>query len=86
MTVVITMVGPETVSMVFPFRQGQVEFNIIFMLKMIKPLPFRHNAAEYEYYLLTVTGDVVINEFMASNSSTVADQDGEYDDWIRIVQ
>lgn len=27
---------------------------------------------------------VVINELMASNSSTVADQDGEYDDWVEL--
>ena len=44
--------------------------------------------AQYEYYTLTATttnptvGDLVINEFMASNDATVADQDGEYDDWI----
>ncbi|RPH92378.1 T9SS C-terminal target domain-containing protein [candidate division KSB1 bacterium] len=27
---------------------------------------------------------VVINEFLASNNSTVTDQDGEYDDWIEL--
>ena len=27
---------------------------------------------------------VVINEFMAANSITAADQDGEYDDWIEL--
>lgn len=27
---------------------------------------------------------VVINEFMVVNSTTVADQDGEYDDWIEL--
>ncbi|KAA3650829.1 MAG: T9SS C-terminal target domain-containing protein [Bacteroidetes bacterium] len=31
-----------------------------------------------------VTGDIVINEFLASNSSTVADQNGEFDDWIEL--
>ena len=40
--------------------------------------------AEYEYYSLSVTGDVVINEFMADNDTTIADQDGEYDDWIEL--
>jgi len=46
--------------------------------------------AEYEYHTLTATttnptvGDLVINEFMASNDVTVADQDGEFDDWIEI--
>jgi len=32
---------------------------------------------------LTV-GDVVINEIMSINSSTVADQNGEFDDWIEL--
>ena len=32
---------------------------------------------------ITLNG-VVINEFMASNVSTIADQDGEYDDWVEI--
>jgi hypothetical protein len=40
--------------------------------------------AEYEFYTIPVTSDVVINEFMASNSLTVADQDGEYNDWIEL--
>ena len=29
-------------------------------------------------------GDVVINEFMASNDMTMSDQDGEFDDWIEL--
>ena len=45
--------------------------------------------AQHEFYNITVTGgivagDIVINEFMASNDLTVADQDGEYDDWIEL--
>lgn len=49
---------------------------------------FSPQRAQYEYYTLTATtsnpivGDLVINEFMASNNTTVADQDGEFDDWI----
>jgi hypothetical protein len=31
-----------------------------------------------------VPGNVVINELMPSNATTVADQDGEYDDWIEL--
>ena len=30
----------------------------------------------------TGSAAVVISEFMASNSTTLADQDGEYSDWI----
>jgi hypothetical protein len=29
-------------------------------------------------------GDLVVNEFMASNDTTQADQDGEFDDWIEL--
>jgi hypothetical protein len=32
----------------------------------------------------TIDKTVVINELMAVNSTTVADQDGEYDDWIEL--
>jgi len=43
--------------------------------------------AEYEYYTIQANLNepgVVINEFMASNSTTVTDQDGEYNDWIEL--
>lgn len=40
--------------------------------------------AEYEFYNIGITGDLVINEFMADNENTVADQDGEYDDWLEL--
>lgn len=40
--------------------------------------------AEHEFHTLIVGGDVVINEIMASNSSTAEDQDGEFDDWIEL--
>ena len=44
--------------------------------------------AEYEYYTVEITpppaGNVVINELLASNDITQADQDGEFDDWIEL--
>lgn len=46
--------------------------------------------AEYEFYTINATyetieiGDLVVNELMASNDVTAADQDGEYDDWIEL--
>lgn len=40
--------------------------------------------AEYEFYSISITGELVINEFMADNKTTVADQDGDYDDWIEL--
>ena len=49
---------------------------------------FSPTNAEHEFYSLfaqaQAVGDIVINEFMASNNSAVADQDGEFDDWIEI--
>ena len=51
---------------------------------------FSPERAEYEYHTITagfvsgVVGDLVINEFMASNDETEADQDGEFDDWIEL--
>lgn len=51
---------------------------------------FSPQRAEHEYYTINGTtgsfilGDLVINEFMASNDATIADQDGEFDDWIEL--
>lgn len=51
---------------------------------------FSPRRAEHEFHTLTATttnpsvGDLVINEFLASNDFSVADQDGEYDDWIEL--
>ncbi|WP_229792640.1 CotH kinase family protein [Ulvibacter litoralis] len=46
--------------------------------------------AQHEFYTLNAAyvpleiGALVINELMADNDSTVADPDGEYDDWIEL--
>ncbi len=49
---------------------------------------FSPTNAEHEFYTIIATpitiGDIVINEFMASNSNVVSDQDGDFDDWIEI--
>ncbi len=50
---------------------------------------FSPRRAEHEFHVLNATGsptvgNLVINEFMASNNSTQADQDGEFDDWIEL--
>jgi len=51
---------------------------------------FSPQRAEHEFYSFTATtsnptvGDLVINEFMASNDATASDQDGEFDDWIEL--
>lgn len=51
---------------------------------------FSPERAEHEFYSLFAiiptinTGDLVINEIMASNSATVADASGEFADWIEL--
>ncbi len=45
---------------------------------------FSPERAEYEYYKILLTSNVVINEFMAINDKTAMDQDEEYDDWIEL--
>ena len=51
---------------------------------------FAPQRAEHEFHNFTATsvntsvGDLVINEFMASNDMTQVDQDGEYDDWVEL--
>ena len=45
---------------------------------------FSPERAEKEFYQLPVVGGLVINEIMAGNLSAVADQDGEYDDWVEL--
>jgi len=51
---------------------------------------FSPERAEFEYYSLFATipmintGEVAINEVLASNSLFGADQDGEHDDWIEL--
>ncbi len=51
---------------------------------------FSPQRAEHEFYELVASntssliGDLVINEFMASNDLTQADQDGDFDDWIEL--
>jgi len=45
---------------------------------------FSPERAEKEFHQLAVVSGLVINEIMASNFSSVSDQDGEYDDWVEL--
>ncbi len=40
--------------------------------------------AHYKMINNNVVGDIILNEFMASNNSIESDQDGEFDDWIEL--
>jgi len=48
---------------------------------------FSPERAEHEFHFLPIVGDLVINEFMASNTSAVEDLSSgvaEYDDWVEL--
>ncbi len=45
---------------------------------------FAPQRAEYEFYTLEVITELVINEFLASNETILADEWGEYDDWLEL--
>ena len=45
---------------------------------------FSPERAEHEFHQLPVVSGLVINEVMASNINAIADQDGEYDDWVEL--
>tara|TARA_B100000902_G_scaffold221471_1_gene210382 strand:+ start:1958 stop:4150 length:2193 start_codon:yes stop_codon:yes gene_type:complete len=45
---------------------------------------FSPERAEKEFHQLAVVDNLVINEIMASNVSAIADQSGEYDDWVEL--
>jgi len=45
---------------------------------------FSPERAEKEYHQLPVLSSLVINEIMAGNVTAVADQNGEYDDWVEL--
>jgi hypothetical protein len=44
-------------------------------------LPVR---AEYEFFSISISSDLVINEYMSDNETTMADPAGDFDDWIEI--
>jgi hypothetical protein len=45
---------------------------------------FSPERAEKEFHQLSVVSGLVINEIMASNTFSVADQNGEFDDWVEL--
>tara|TARA_Y100000766_G_C18827916_1_gene566471 strand:- start:13 stop:1224 length:1212 start_codon:yes stop_codon:yes gene_type:complete len=45
---------------------------------------FSPERSEKEFHQLPVVSGLVINEIMASNTISVSDQDGEYDDWVEL--
>lgn len=45
---------------------------------------FSPRRAEHEYYTVSTTTDIVLNEIQARNDFTQPDQNGEFDDWIEL--
>ncbi|WP_417609777.1 CotH kinase family protein [Owenweeksia hongkongensis] len=45
---------------------------------------FSPERAQHEFYSIYAVGKLVINEFMADNDGVIADQNGDYNDWIEI--
>jgi len=45
---------------------------------------FSPQRAEYEYHLITVSNDLIINELCASNKIVYKDKTGSYEDWIEL--
>ena len=63
---------------------GSSGFNYYIVAENDNAASFLPEHAAYEFFTLSVSSDLVINEFMASNETTVTDQDGEYADWIEL--
>jgi hypothetical protein len=66
------------------FTPESVLINYYFYAENTDAAAFLPVRAEYEFFTLEILGDIVINEFMASNQITATDQDGEDDDWIEL--
>lgn len=78
--------GDDVFGAELPIESGLVEYYLYAENGTIGK--FSPTNAEHEFYTISsipiTIGDIVINEFMASNTNTVTDQDGDYDDWIEI--
>lgn len=63
---------------------GSSDVQYYFFAENSDAVSFFPKKAEYEFYTLKVGSQLVINEFMADNLTTMPDQNGEYDDWIEL--
>ncbi len=65
-------------------NMGNTELQFAFYAENEQAGTFLPYNATYGYYRLNLSADIAINELMASNTSTQADADGEYDDWVEL--
>lgn len=77
--------GDGTYTCVLPSAPNYMEY--YFYAENDSAGRFSPERAAYEFYTLEAPlafNELVINEFMASNNSTVWDEDQDYDDWIEL--
>jgi len=67
----------------YVFRVGLSDGRVAFFPSATLTRPFAYRVGGVELGR-GETGDLVINELMAANDSTVADEAGEFDDWIEL--
>ena len=81
--------GDDIYSCIVPFSESGTYVQYYIRAHSENAISLSPEKAEYEFYYYTVVpefveGDLVINEIMASNSQTQADEYGEFNDWIEI--
>ena len=81
--------GDDVYSCIVPFSDSGSFVQYYIRASNEDAISLSPEKAEYEFYYYTVnpeflSGDLVINEIMASNDQTEADEYGEFDDWIEI--
>ena len=59
-------------------------FQYYFYAENADAAAFFPQRAANEFFTISVSGSLVINEFLADNETIIADQDGDYDDWVEI--
>ena len=66
------------------FMVGSSDIQYYIFAENGSAVSFLPKKAEFEFFELEVGSEIVINEFMADNFSSVPDPNGEYDDWIEL--
>ena len=68
---------------------GSADLHYYIYAENLRAAAFLPRRAEFEDSIITVTSltgtGIVINEFQADNETTVTDQDGEFEDWIELL-
>lgn len=67
-----------------PITTGSTDIQDYIYAENSNAVSFSPIRAEYEFYKTDTSNNLVINEFLADNENAIADQDGEYDDWVEL--